>query len=61
MSGRILKLYVIFQNLRFSEDGQDLVEYALLLTLITLALISGMNGIASSIKNVFSNISNSLA
>jgi pilus assembly protein Flp/PilA len=61
MSSTLLKLYVIFQDLRYREDGQDLVEYALMLTLISLALISGMNGIASAVKNIFSNISNSLA
>jgi pilus assembly protein Flp/PilA len=61
MSSALLKLYVHFQDLRFREDGQDLVEYALMLTLISLALISGMNGIASAVKNIFSNISNSLA
>jgi pilus assembly protein Flp/PilA len=61
MNRTLLKLFVIYQDLRFSEDGQDLMEYALLLTVISLALISGMNGIASSIRNVFSNISASLA
>jgi pilus assembly protein Flp/PilA len=61
MKTAFLKLYVWFQDLRASEEGQDLVEYALLLTMISLALISGMNGIAASIRNIFSNISNSLA
>jgi pilus assembly protein Flp/PilA len=61
MNSALLKLYVIFQDLRSREEGQDLVEYALMLTLISLALISGMSGIASAIKNIFSNISTSLA
>jgi pilus assembly protein Flp/PilA len=61
MRKALFGLYVRFQDLRFREDGQDLVEYALMLTLISLALISGMNGIASAVKNIFSNISNSLA
>lgn len=61
MSKTLFRLYVNFQDLRYREDGQDLVEYALLLTMISLALVSGMSGIASAVKNVFSNISNSLA
>lgn len=61
MSKTLFRLYVHFQDLRYREDGQDLVEYALLLTMISLALVSGMSGIASAVKNVFSNISNSLA
>jgi pilus assembly protein Flp/PilA len=55
-----LRFYVFLQCLHLSEEGQDLVEYALLLTMISLALVSSMNGIASSIKTVFSNISSSL-
>jgi Flp pilus assembly pilin Flp len=61
MNEAILKLYVKCQNLMFSEEGQDLVEYALLCTMISLALITGMKGIASTISNVFSNISSSLS
>ena len=61
MKDALLKLYVKFQLLSESEEGQDLVEYALLLTMISLALISSMNGIASSLRAVFSNISSSLS
>jgi pilus assembly protein Flp/PilA len=61
MNNILLKLYVRFQELRFGEEGQDLVEYALLMFLISLALITSMNGIASSVRNIFSNISGSLA
>lgn len=61
MSYAVLMLYVKCQNLTASEEGQDLIEYALLLTMISLALITGMKGIASSISNVFSNISSSLS
>ena len=56
-----LKLYVKLQNLANDQQGQDLVEYALLLTMISLALISGINGIATAITTVFTNVSSSLA
>jgi pilus assembly protein Flp/PilA len=61
MSNTLFKLYAKFQDLRSGEEGQDLVEYALLMFLISLALITSLNGIASSISTVFSNISSSLA
>jgi pilus assembly protein Flp/PilA len=61
MSNVLLKLYVKFQNLRNSEEGQDLVEYALLVCLIALAAISGVNHVASAVTKVFSNVSSSLA
>jgi Flp pilus assembly pilin Flp len=43
------------------EEGQDLVEYALLVCLIALAAISGVNHVASAVTKVFSNVSASLA
>jgi len=61
MNNLILALYVKLQNLMTREDGQDLVEYALLVCLIALAAIGGVNKVASAITIVFSNISASLA
>ncbi len=61
MSEMILKLYTKFVALRFGDEGQDLVEYALLLCLISLALISAIGGISTAINSTFSNISGSLA
>jgi pilus assembly protein Flp/PilA len=61
VSDMLLKLYVKLQSLTASDEGQDLVEYSLLLTLISLSLISGINGIAKAVNATFSNISNSLA
>jgi len=61
MHRTFLKLYVKFQNLANDQQGQDLVEYALLLTMISLALIAGISGIANAITNVFTNLSSSLA
>ena len=49
------------QSLSFGEAGQDLVEYALLVSLIALAAISGVNKVAGSVASVFSNVSTSLA
>jgi pilus assembly protein Flp/PilA len=61
MSNNLLKLYVIFQGLKNSEEGQDLVEYALLVALISLACIAAVQGVASAVNTVFVNISTSLS
>jgi Flp pilus assembly pilin Flp len=57
----VLNFLMRFQMLLAREGGQDLVEYALLLCLISLSLISAINGIASAVNAAFSNISSSLA
>jgi Flp pilus assembly pilin Flp len=36
------------------EEGQDLVEYALLLVLLSLAAIGSLGGLATAINGVFS-------
>ena len=43
------------------EEGQDLTEYALLITLIALACLAAMNGLAAAICKVFSNASTQLS
>lgn len=61
MRDAILKLYMKFQSLRNSEDGQDLVEYALLVALIALVCITGVSNVATAVNSVFNQISSSLA
>jgi pilus assembly protein Flp/PilA len=61
MSNTLLKLYAKAQGLRDGEEGQDLVEYALLVALIALVCVTGVSNVASAINTVFSHISGSLA
>lgn len=42
------------------QDGQDLVEYALVVALIALAATAGMNSLATDISNAFSSIGTTL-
>ncbi len=60
MKNLFLSLYVRLQTLMAREEGQDLVEYALLVALIALVCITGVNQVASAVNAVFSNISGSL-
>jgi len=60
MRDTLLNLYAKFQGLKNGEEGQDLVEYALLVALIALVCISGVNNVATAVNTVFTNISTSL-
>lgn len=42
------------------EDGQDLVEYSLLLAFIALAAVALLGGVQGSIKNMWSNINSTM-
>ena len=42
------------------EEGQDLVEYALLLALVSLAAITAMRTLANSISTVFTSAATNL-
>jgi pilus assembly protein Flp/PilA len=55
-----LKMYVKFHDLASCEDGQDLVEYALVVALIAFGAITGMGSLATGINNAFSQISTTL-
>jgi len=61
VNNRILKLYCKFQTLVNGEQGQDLVEYALLTSLIALAAIGGVEKVATAVTSIFTKISTSIA
>jgi pilus assembly protein Flp/PilA len=44
-----------------SDEGQDLVEYALLIALIDFACTSGMGLLATSINKAFSSIAGKMS
>jgi len=51
----------LLKRLWKEEAGQDLVEYALLIALIALALVAAMQTLATAILNVFSSASTQLS
>ncbi len=61
MNTMLLKMYVKFQDLKNREEGQDLVEYALVVALIALAATAGMKLLAGGINNAFASVSQALA
>ena len=50
-----------FARLRTEEDGQNLIEYALIAGIISLGAIVAMTGLKNQIVIAFGSISNQLA
>jgi pilus assembly protein Flp/PilA len=61
MKNLIFKLFVMFQDLKSNEAGQDLVEYALVVALIAFGSTAGMSTLATGINSAFNTISSDLA
>jgi pilus assembly protein Flp/PilA len=55
------QLYVKFQTLKNQEEGQDLVEYALVVALIAFGATAGMGALAGGINQAFNTISTTLS
>jgi len=60
MKNYFLMLSVKCQNLLSREEGQDLIEYALVVALIAFAAVGSMSTLAGDINKAFTNIGNSL-
>jgi pilus assembly protein Flp/PilA len=60
MNTMLLKVYIKFQDLASREEGQDLVEYALVVALIAFGATAGMKALAGGLNTAFGNISTTL-
>jgi pilus assembly protein Flp/PilA len=56
MNNTLLKLSVKMQTLVMQEEGQDLIEYALVVALIAFAAVTAMKTVAVDINAVFTAI-----
>jgi pilus assembly protein Flp/PilA len=56
MKDTLLKLSVKMQTLVMQEEGQDLIEYALVVALIAFAAVTAMKTVAVDINAVFTAI-----
>ncbi|MGD0628312.1 MAG: Flp family type IVb pilin [Terracidiphilus sp.] len=61
MNTLLLKLYVRLQELSSREEGQDMVEYALIVCLISLGCTATSKLLASGLTTAYSNISSTLS
>ena len=61
MKNRILLVTIKLQNLLASEEGQDLIEYALVVALVAFGATAAMGTLATKISNTFTQIGTSLS
>jgi len=61
MKETLLKLSAKLQTLMLQEEGQDLIEYALIVALIAFAATVGMGKLAGSINAAFTSIGTTLS
>jgi Flp pilus assembly pilin Flp len=61
MNTMLLKLYVRFQDLATHEEGQDMVEYFLVTSLMAFSWIAGTKSAAGAINTAFNSISTTLS
>jgi len=54
------KMKNLLKRLWQEEEGQDLVEYGLLVVLVALAAIAGMNALAGAINSTFNTAGSAL-
>jgi len=60
MKDKFLLLSVKLQTMLSSEEGQDLIEYALVVALIALGATAGMKTLATAINQAFEGIASTL-
>jgi pilus assembly protein Flp/PilA len=56
-----LKALLILQDLLKREEGQDLVEYALVVAIIAFGAVTAMKGLSAEINLAFKTISSNLS
>jgi pilus assembly protein Flp/PilA len=61
MNNLMLKLLVKLQSLAVREEGQDLVEYALVVALVAFGATAALKTLGTGLNHAFTNISSTLA
>jgi Flp pilus assembly pilin Flp len=61
MNNFMLRVYCAILTWMTKEEGQNAVEYALIVALMTLGGVASMRSLASGIELAFNGVSNSLA
>jgi Flp pilus assembly pilin Flp len=55
-----IKLHDLYSSLRDREEGQTLTEYALILSLVSIAAIGTLTALAGGINGVLTTVTNAL-
>jgi pilus assembly protein Flp/PilA len=60
MNNLLLKLSFKLRDLGSREEGQDLVEYAMICAVLAFGVVTGMSQLSKGLNKAFNNISTSL-
>lgn len=60
MKDQLLTLSIKLRTLLSDEEGQDLIEYALVVALIAFGAVTAMGTLSSDISSAFTNIGTKL-
>ena len=55
-----MRIYAAFKDLRDAESGQAMVEYALILALVSVAAVGILAALGTSVSSIFSTINQDL-
>jgi pilus assembly protein Flp/PilA len=61
MNDKLMKIYIAAMRRLREENGQDLIEYALVAALIALAAVAGVSTLGKGISNIFSILGSQMA
>lgn len=56
MDRLLLRVLVFARELSSEEDGQDLIEYALIVALLTFGAVTGMRFLSTGLNRAFSQV-----
>lgn len=59
-SERSTRVHALLSRAWSDDQGQDLIEYALMLTLILLVSVAAIQGIGTSVSNIFNSVNATL-
>ena len=55
-----IRMYLALKDLRDGESGQAMVEYALILALVSVAAVGILSTLGTSVSSIFNEINNDL-
>lgn len=55
-----IRMYLAVKSLRDGEEGQTLVEYALILALVSVTAVAALDALSTGINGIFTKIVNDL-
>ena len=60
MNTLMLRTYLFMKQMLEQEDGQDMVEYALVVALIAFGAVTGLHSFTAGLNKAFASISSTL-